>query len=108
MSTDVSEVCAASIIRVMIPEDSELHAYFKLLNRFLFLLFYIVHCIFLVAYLLLQIVLTKANSTNEPMMNVVQTMNHTSFVMMYETLGMVLPVWDESMMNVNILLMPGK
>jgi hypothetical protein len=42
------------------------------------------------------------------MMNVVQTMNHTSFAMMYETLGMVLPVWDESVMNVNILLMPGK
>jgi hypothetical protein len=60
------------------------------------------------AYLLLQIVLTKANSTNDPMMNVVQTINHTSFAIMYDTSGIALSVSDESVMNVNMELMPGK
>jgi hypothetical protein len=52
-------------------------------------------------------VLTKANSTNDPMMNVVQTMNHTSLAILYDTLGIALPAWDERVMNVNIVLMPG-
>jgi hypothetical protein len=61
-----------------------------------------------IAYLLLQIVLTKENSTNDPMMKVVQTMNHTSLALLYDTLGIALSVWDERVMNVNIVLMPGK
>jgi hypothetical protein len=52
--------------------------------------------------------LTKANSTNDPMMKVVQTMNHTSLAILYDTLGIALPVWDERVMNVSIVLMPGK
>jgi hypothetical protein len=53
-------------------------------------------------------VLTKANSTNDPIMNVVQTMNHTSLAILYDTLGIALPVCDERVINVNIVLMPGK
>lgn len=67
-----------------------------------------VSCSFSCTYLLLQIVLTKANSTSVPMMNVVQTMNHTSLAIMYETLGNALPVWQDKVMKVKIVLMPGK
>jgi hypothetical protein len=41
------------------------------------------------------------------MINAVQTMNHTSLAILYDTLGIALPVWDERVMNVNIVLMPG-
>jgi hypothetical protein len=61
-----------------------------------------------IAYLLLQIVLTKANSTNDPMMNIVQTMNHNPLAILYDTFGISLPVWDERVINVNIVLIPGK
>lgn len=60
------------------------------------------------AYLLLQIVLTKANSTSDPMMKIIQTMNHTPLAMLYDVFGIPLPVCDERVMNVNIALMPGK
>jgi hypothetical protein len=59
------------------------------------------------AYLLLHIVLTKANSTNDPMMNIVQTMNHTPLAILYDTFGISLPVWDERVIKVNMVLMPG-
>jgi hypothetical protein len=36
--------------------------------------------------------LTKANSTSDPMMNAVQAMNHTSLATMYDTVGVELPV----------------
>jgi hypothetical protein len=42
------------------------------------------------------------------MMNDVQAMNHTSLAMLYDTLGIALPVLDERVMNVSIELMPGK
>jgi hypothetical protein len=52
--------------------------------------------------------LTKANSTIVPMINVVQTMNQTPLAIMYDTSGIALSVWDERVKNVNIVLMPGK
>jgi hypothetical protein len=35
-------------------------------------------------------------------------MNHTSLAIMYETLGNALPVWQDKVMKVKIVLMPGK
>jgi hypothetical protein len=52
--------------------------------------------------------LTKANSTNDPMMNAVQAMNHTSLAIMYDTAGIALPVWHERAMKVRMVLIPGK
>jgi hypothetical protein len=52
-------------------------------------------------------VLTKANSTSDPMMNPVQAMNHTSLAIMYDTAGIALPVWHERVMKVRMVLMPG-
>jgi hypothetical protein len=52
--------------------------------------------------------LTKANSTSDPMMNAVQVVNHTSLAMMYDTVGIALPVWQERAMKVSMVLMPGK
>jgi len=51
--------------------------------------------------------LTKANSTSDPMMNAVQAMNHTSLAITYDTAGIALPVWHERVMKVRIVLMPG-
>jgi len=51
-------------------------------------------------------VLTNANSTNEPNINAVQTMNHISVALMYETFGNELPVFLDNVINVNIVLVP--
>lgn len=59
------------------------------------------------AYLRLQIMLTKANSTREPNMNPVQPRNQISLALMYDTLGRVFP-WEEArVMNDNIVVVPG-
>lgn len=51
-------------------------------------------------------VLTNANSTNEPNMNAVHTRNHISVALMYETFGNELPMFLDSVMNVSIVLVP--
>jgi hypothetical protein len=51
-------------------------------------------------------VLTKANSTREPKMKAVQTMNQISVALMYDTLGKELPVLRVRVMKVSIVLVP--
>lgn len=51
-------------------------------------------------------VLTNANSTKEPKINAVQTINHISVALIYETFGNELPVFLDNVMNVNIVLVP--
>lgn len=53
-------------------------------------------------------VLTKANSTNEPNMNIVQPINHISVALMYDTFGKELPVFLDNVINVSIVLVPAK
>lgn len=57
-------------------------------------------------YLLLQIVLTKANSTNDPNMKTVHPINHISVAFMYDTFGRELPVFLDKVMKVNMVLVP--
>jgi hypothetical protein len=57
-------------------------------------------------YFLRQMVLTKANSTSDPKMKAVQTMNQISVALMYDTLGRELPVLRVSVMKVSIVLVP--
>jgi hypothetical protein len=47
--------------------------------------------IYLPTYFRRQIVLTNANSSRDPNMKAVQTMNHTSVALMYETCVKMLP-----------------
>lgn len=62
----------------------------------------------MVAYLRLQIMLTKANSTREPKMNPVQPRNQISLALMYDTLGRVLPWEDAKVIKDNIVVVPGR
>ena len=60
----------------------------------------------MLTYFLLQIVFTNANSTNEPNIKAVQTINQTSVAFIYENLGRELPVFLVSVIKVSIVLVP--
>jgi len=53
-------------------------------------------------------VLTKANSTRDPKMKAVHTINHISVALMYDTLGRGLPVFLVNVINVSMVLVPVK
>ena len=83
------------------------HALYFTVFFFLFSFFQSEFCFWRYTCLLLLIMLTKANSTSDPKMKAMQATNHTSLATMYDTVGVVLPVWHDRVMKVRMVLIPG-